>query len=132
MPAWWPGGPTCCRPSISGAWSAAIRPPATWSAAPAVEQTQYAAPSPHPASRVAARAAAARPGRRGSWARPLPPGTRRVRVFPRGDVPVQAQWIPEPQTNEWVAIIESGVNFIVDGVDMPASSAPSTSRPTAW
>ena len=48
---------------------------------------------------------------------PLPPGTRRVRAFPRGDVPVQAQWIPNPQTNEWVAIIESGVNFIVDGVD---------------
>ena len=48
--------------------------------------------------------------------RPLPPGTRRVRVFPRGDVPVQAQWIPNPQTDEWVAIIESGVNFIVDGL----------------
>ena len=48
-----------------------------------------------------------------------------MRVFPRGDVPVQAQWIPEPQSNQWVAIIQSGVNFIVDNV--PSPDNPKTS-----
>ena len=72
-----------------------------------VEQAQFAAPA-KPATPEAVP-----PGQ--IVGQPLPPGTRRVRVFPRGDVPVQAQWIPNPQTNEWVAIIESGVNFIVDG-----------------
>ena len=63
---------------------------------------------------------------------PLPPGTRRVRVFPRGDVPVQAQWIPNPQTNESVAIIESGVNLVVDGVAGFGSIDVSTDRLVLW
>jgi hypothetical protein len=64
--------------------------------------------------------------------RPLPPGTRRVRVFPRGDVPVQAQWIPDQQTDQWVAIIESGVNFIVDGVQGFGSIDVSADRMVIW
>ncbi len=63
---------------------------------------------------------------------PLPPGTRRLRVFPRGDVPVQAQWIPEPQNNQWVAIIQSGVNFIVEGMDQFGSVDATADRMVIW
>ena len=45
-----------------------------------------------------------------------PSGTRRIRVFPRGNVPVQAQWFPDPGGNQWIAVIDSGVNLIVDGL----------------
>ena len=67
------GGPTYCRPSISAAWIAAGRPRPTWCSA-GVEQALYAVPQPPGAS--------------------VPPGTRRFRIFPRGDVPLQLQWIP--------------------------------------
>src|SRR3989304_2041931 len=47
-------------------------------------------------------------------AAPLPQG-RRIRVFPRSDVPVQAQWFPDPHGgNLWIAVIDSGVNMVVD------------------
>ena len=45
------------------------------------------------------------------------PPARRIRVFPRSDVPVQAQWFPDPASNQWIAVIDSGVNVIVDGVE---------------
>ena len=61
-----------------------------------VEQTLYVAPQPASAT--------------------VPPGTRRFRIFPRGDVPLQLQWIPGRKRNEWVAIGDLGVNFIVDGI----------------
>ncbi len=41
---------------------------------------------------------------------------RRVQVFARSDVPVQIQWFPDPASNQWVAVIDSGVNVIVDGI----------------
>lgn len=50
---------------------------------------------------------------------PLPataPGSRRVRVFPRSDAPVQFQWFSDPATHQWIAVIDSGVNIIVDGL----------------
>ncbi|HWB00766.1 MAG TPA: hypothetical protein VG713_19875, partial [Pirellulales bacterium] len=47
---------------------------------------------------------------------PIPVGTRRLRAYPRGNVPVQAQWFPNPATQEWIAVITSGVNLIIDGV----------------
>ncbi|HEX4130508.1 MAG TPA: hypothetical protein VHZ24_10715 [Pirellulales bacterium] len=47
---------------------------------------------------------------------PLPAGTRRLRAYPRNNVQVQAQWFPNPATNEWIAVITSGVNLIIDGV----------------
>ena len=63
---------------------------------------------------------------------PLPPGTRRVRVFPRGDVPVQAQWFPDPQTNQWIAVVDQGVNLIVDGLKGFGSIDVSTDRLVIW
>ncbi len=47
---------------------------------------------------------------------PAPVGARRLRVFQRSSVRVQADWFPNPSRNEWIAVITSGVNLIVDGV----------------
>ena len=80
-----------------------------------VEQVQYVAPPK------------AQPS-----AQPLPPGTRRVRVFPRGDVPVQAQWFPDPRTNQWIAVVDQGVNLIVDGLKGFGSIDVSTDRLVIW
>ena len=49
---------------------------------------------------------------------PLPPGTRRIQAFPRSDVRFQAQWQQSPAGDQWVAVITSGVNLIVDGVEV--------------
>ena len=43
-------------------------------------------------------------------------GTRRIRLFPRSNVPVQAEWFVDPITNQGIALIDSGVNLIVDGL----------------
>jgi len=45
---------------------------------------------------------------------PTQTDTRRIRVFPRSGAPVQAQWFPDPASDQWIAVIESGVNMIVD------------------
>lgn len=39
---------------------------------------------------------------------------RRIRVFPRGDVPIQAQWFPAPQGGQWIGVIDAGINLIVE------------------
>ena len=46
----------------------------------------------------------------------VPPGTRRIDIFQRSNVPIQASAFPDPQRNEWVGVITSGVNMIIDGV----------------
>ena len=43
-----------------------------------------------------------------------PAATRRIRVFARSDVPVQAQWFPDPNSRQWIAVIDSGVNVVVE------------------
>ena len=48
---------------------------------------------------------------------PPPCGTRRVRVFARSDVPVQAKWFSDPVTHQQIGVIDSGVNVVVEGVD---------------
>lgn len=70
---------------------------------------------------------------------PMPPGTRRIRVFPRSNVPVQAQWFPDPQGDQWIAVIDSGVNLLVDGLQttLPGAGAissidVSTDRLVIW
>lgn len=47
---------------------------------------------------------------------PTPGGARRLRAFPRSAVPVQAQWFPSPDGREWIAVITSGVNLVIDGL----------------
>lgn len=45
----------------------------------------------------------------------VPRGARRIRAFPRSDVRVQAQWFPSPGRQQWIAVISSGVNLLIDG-----------------
>ena len=67
---------------------------------------------------------------------PLPPttspGGRRIRVFPRGSAGVQARWFPNPETNERIAVIESGVNMIIDGVDAVGTVDVAADRIVIW
>ncbi|NQU20391.1 MAG: hypothetical protein HQ567_03845, partial [Candidatus Nealsonbacteria bacterium] len=58
--------------------------------------------------------------------------TRRIRVFPRSNVPVQAQWFPDPHSDQWIAIVDSGVNMIVDGGKDVGSIDVSTDRLVIW
>ncbi len=59
-------------------------------------------------------------------------GGRRIRVFTRSDVPVQAQWFPDPASNQWIAVIDSGVNVIVDGLLEGGPIDVSTDRLVIW
>lgn len=47
-----------------------------------------------------------------------PRGTRRVRVFPRGGGGIQAEWFPSNRPDERIAIIDNGVQLLIDGVTM--------------
>jgi len=58
--------------------------------------------------------------------------SRRIRAFPRSDVAVQAQWFPDRTNNQWIAVINSGVNLIVDGVGELGSIDISTDRLVLW
>lgn len=62
----------------------------------------------------------------------LAPGTRRVRAFPRSDVPVQAQWFPDRATQQWIGVLDGGVQFIVDGLAELGSIDVSTDRLVIW
>ncbi|MGW8257401.1 MAG: hypothetical protein ACWGMZ_07955, partial [Thermoguttaceae bacterium] len=58
---------------------------------------------------------------------------RRIRVFPRGDVPVQVYWYPDPRGgNLYIGVIDAGVNLLVDGVDGMNSIDVSTDRLVIW
>jgi len=63
---------------------------------------------------------------------PLPAGARRIRAFPRSDAPIQARWFSNPAANEWVAVIDSGVNIIVDGLEGFGSIDVSADRLVLW
>jgi len=60
------------------------------------------------------------------------PGARRIRVFPRSSTPVQAKWLPSRTSDEWIAVINSGVNMIVDGVDELGKIDVATDRIVIW
>ena len=85
-----------------------------------VDQVQYVAPNEPPP-----------PGQPSPSAGPMPPGTpaipqgsRRIRVFARGDVPMQAQWQQNPQTHEAVAVINQGVNMVIEGLTAGKGTVP--------
>ena len=61
-----------------------------------------------------------------------PPTTRRIRVFSRSDVPIQAQWYPNAATNQGIAVINSGVNMVVDGLRDFGSIDVSADRMVIW
>lgn len=78
-------------------------------------QTQYVAPIPD-----------------GTPAGSPPPGTRRLRAFARGESQLRFEWVPEPATNQWVALIDGGVNVIVDGLPKFGSLDVSADRAVLW
>src|SRR5690606_19041653 len=63
---------------------------------------------------------------------PLPMGTRRVRAFPRSTAPVVATWYPSEDGREWIAVIDSGVNLIIEGVEGLGAIDVSTDRLVLW
>lgn len=62
----------------------------------------------------------------------VPPGTRRIRVFRRSNVPVQIQVFPSPTADELVAVIDSGVNVLIDGLPEVGALDISTDRIVVW
>ena len=60
------------------------------------------------------------------------PGTRRIRAFPRSNQDVQAIWFPDPQGNQWIALVTSGVNLIVDGLPQYGSIDVAADRLVIW
>jgi len=62
----------------------------------------------------------------------IPAGTRRIRAFPRSDVPVQAEWRPDPNSDQWIGVIKGGVNVIVDGLPEFGSIDVSADRLVIW
>ena len=80
-----------------------------------VEQAQFSefgAPTPPPVSAASA--------------------TRRLRAFPRSSVPLAVKWFPSPSGGEWIAVITSGVNLVVDGVDPAGPLDVSADRLVIW
>jgi len=62
---------------------------------------------------------------------PVPQGTRRVRIFPRSGR-VQAEWFRSPNGREWVAVVDSGVTLLVDGIEGLGAIDVSTDRLVIW
>ena len=58
--------------------------------------------------------------------------TRRIRVFSRTDVRIQAQWFPDPQTNQGIAVIDGGVNIVIDEAGPWGTVDISADRMVIW
>jgi len=104
----------------------------TGGAAPASARVA-AGVDPHDASR-----GSVTPAQFGEYAAPaVPPAivaapTRRLRAFPRSSVPLAIKWFPSPSGREWIAVITSGVNLVVDGVDPAGPLDISADRLVIW
>ena len=59
-------------------------------------------------------------------------GQRRVRVFPRSSVRWQARWFPSEDGREQIAMLDSGVNIIIDDVSGFGTVDISTDRIVIW
>lgn len=79
-----------------------------------VQHTQFTQPLPAPAAPVAA------------------PDTRRIRLFSRGELPVQARWDTDPVTQQAVGVVDGGVTMIIDGLPDVGSIDISTDRLVIW
>jgi len=50
-------------------------------------------------------------------AEPTPVGSRRITVLSRGDIAFQFEWFrTDPQSDQWIAVIDQGVNVIIEGL----------------
>ncbi len=57
---------------------------------------------------------------------------RRLRAFPRSSVPLNVKWFPSPSGGEWIAVITSGVNLVIDGVDPAGPLDIAADRLVIW
>ena len=57
---------------------------------------------------------------------------RRLRAFPRSSVPLAVRWYPSPSGGEWIAVVTSGINLVVDGVDPAGPLDISADRLVIW
>ncbi len=57
---------------------------------------------------------------------------RRLRAFPRSSMPLAVQWFPSPSGPEWIAVITSGINLVIDGVDPAGPLDISADRMVIW
>ena len=57
---------------------------------------------------------------------------RRLRAFPRSSIPLAVRWLPSPVGGEWIAVVTSGVNLVVDGVDPAGPLDISADRLVIW
>ncbi len=60
------------------------------------------------------------------------PRGRRIRAFPRSEARVQAQWFPSADGTRSVAVIDSGVNLIVDGLEALGTVDVAADRLVIW
>jgi hypothetical protein len=59
-------------------------------------------------------------------------GRRRIRVFSRSNVPWQLRWLPSEDGQERIAVIDSGVNIVIDQVAGFETVDLSTDRVVIW
>ena len=52
-----------------------------------------------------------------------PPDKRRLRIYPRSEVPFHAQWASDPTGAQSIIVIDSGVNLQVEGLNMAAGKS---------
>ncbi len=100
------------RPAVYQQAVAALNPPA----AAGAQQAQFAEPITPPPPIIGP-----------------PLGMVRVRIQHRSEVAPQAQvFVANPQTNDYVAIIQSGVNIVIDGLDQFCSVDVDTDNLVIW
>ncbi len=63
---------------------------------------------------------------------PPAPGTRRIHVHPRSNVPMEFEWLGDEATNRWTAVINFGVNVIVEGDSQMGLLDVSADRVVIW
>lgn len=79
-----------------------------------VQYTEPAAPGPLPGP--VPEPVAAGPIPPAGVGEPLPAGNRRISVYARSDVPPKARLEHDVANNQWIAVIDQGVNLIVEGL----------------
>ncbi|MFH1919460.1 MAG: organic solvent tolerance protein OstA [Planctomycetota bacterium] len=110
-------------PPLSLAILAVVWSLAAWSIHPGLAQTDPSAPGGRVRHAQHTQLEPPAPA-----ANPAPAGTRRIRVYTRSDVPIQFEWRRDPQSNQWIAVIEQGVNLIVEGLQGAESVAAGMSQ----
>jgi hypothetical protein len=96
---------------------------------PSVDDGQPAAPAENPIEQAQFSEFGAAPTPQVAVAAPA----RRMRAFPRSGMPSNIRWFPSPAGgDEWIAVITSGVNLVVDGVDPAGPLDISADRLVIW